>query len=605
MATTNNFNLPKSGYVAFDAISLRELIIDRLNEQKTFTDQNFIGSNLAAIIDIVAYSYHTLIYYLNKTSSESMFTESQLYENMNRIVKLIDYSPVGYQTSTLAFTCSASNLPLGLHTIPRYSYLTVNGISYSFNEDITFIKQTTAPEFLEEISRQKLLYQGQYQEYPIYTATGIDHETIILNTADELVDHFNIDVYVKPAITNVWEQYTKTASLYLENSSATKYEIRLNGNKRYEIKFGNDINGKKLQIGDQVAIYYLQSSGILGEIGPRALTLSPTPLIRFSTPQYNTILTDVLKNQYNLIESNETRNFTFDNSNNSTPVKEAETVDEIRQTAPSYYRTQYRLVTTRDYETFISTNFANLIAEVKVINNWEYVSTYLKYFYDIGIQDPQKTERALLNQVLYADACNFNNVYLIIVPRSGTQNFDYLVPAQKELISTSILTNKMATTETVFVDPVYKAVSLGFTNNIADFDPEIEKRNFQLEVIKSVSSRRDNQAIINDIVNVFTSYFSRDTVKLGQTIDLRVLTQQILGVDGVRSFYTVNTVTGEKIEGFSVSVWNPVYPANDKTTTSNSVPLQIFEFPYFDNITSLAEKIYVTARSTVFETIEY
>jgi hypothetical protein len=603
--TINNFDLPKSGYVAFDAISLRELIIDRLNEQKTFTDQNFIGSNLAAIIDIVAYSYHTLIYYLNKTSSESMFTESQLYENMNRIVKLIDYSPIGYQTSTLSFTCSALNLPLGLHTIPRYSYLNVNGVSFSFNEDITFIKQTTTTEFLEEISRQKLLYQGQYQEYPIYTATGIDHETVILNTANELVDHFNIDVYVKPALTNVWEQYSKTASLYLENSSATKYEIRLNGNKRYELKFGNDINGKKLQPGDQVAIYYLQSTGITGEIGPRALSLTPYPLIRYSTPQYSTILNNVLKGQYNLIESNETRNFTFDNANNSTPIKEAETADNIRQVAPSYYRTQYRLVTTRDYENFVSTNFANLIAEVKVINNWEYVSTYLKYFYDIGIQDPQKTERALLNQVLYADACNFNNVYLIVVPRSGTQNFDYLVPAQKELISTSILTNKMATTETVFIDPVYKSVSLGFTDDIINFEPEIDKNNFKLEVVKSVASRRDNQAIINDIVNVFTAYFSRETVKLGQTIDLRILTQQILGVDGVRSFYTVNTITGEKVEGLSILVWNPTYPENDKVTTSNSVPLQIFEFPYFDNINSLSDKIIVTTRTTVFETSEY
>lgn len=603
--TTNNFDIPKGGYVAFDALSLRELIINRLNEQKVFTDQNFIGSNLAAIIDIVAYSYHTLIYYLNKTSTESMFTESQLYENMNRIVKLIDYSPIGFQTSTLSFTCSASNFSLGLHTIPRYSYISVNNIPYSFNEDITFKKQTSTTEFLEEISRQKLLYQGLYQEYPIYTAIGTDHETVIVNTTDELVDHFNIDVYVKSTATNTWEQYTKAPSLYLENGSAKKYEIRLNGNYRYEIKFGNDINGKKLQPGDQVAIYYLRSTGITGEVGPRALSLIPSPLIRYNTPVYNSILNDVLKNEFNLVSETDTRNFNFDNSTNSTPVKEPETVEEIRQTAPSFYGTQYRLVTTRDYETFISTNFANLIAEVKVLNNWEYVSNYLKYFYDIGIQDPQKTERALLNQVLYADACNFNNIYLIVVPRSGTQNFDYLVPAQKELINTSVLTNKMATTETVFIDPVYKAISFGFTDNISTFEPEVEKDNFQLEIIKSVASRRDSQAIINDVVNVFKTYFSRETVKLGQTVDLRVLTQRILGIDGVRSFNTVNTVTEEKVEGLSFLIWNPLYPLNDRITTSNSLPLRIFEFAYFDELNNLPEKIQVTATSTVFETIEY
>jgi hypothetical protein len=54
MANTQSFDIPKDAYVAFDALSLRQLIIDRLNEQKVFTDQNFVGSNLASIIDIVS-----------------------------------------------------------------------------------------------------------------------------------------------------------------------------------------------------------------------------------------------------------------------------------------------------------------------------------------------------------------------------------------------------------------------------------------------------------------------------------------------------------------------------------------------------------------------
>ena len=58
----DNLPLPKDTYIAFDAVSLRQLIIERMNKQGVFTDQNQIGSNLASIIDIVAYSYNTLIY---------------------------------------------------------------------------------------------------------------------------------------------------------------------------------------------------------------------------------------------------------------------------------------------------------------------------------------------------------------------------------------------------------------------------------------------------------------------------------------------------------------------------------------------------------------
>jgi hypothetical protein len=602
---TEQYTIQKNGYVAFDATSLRQLIIDRLNEQNVFTDQNFLGSNLASIIDIIAYSYNTLIYYLNKNSSESMFSEAQLYENINRIVKLIDYSPIGFQTSTLSFNCSATNLPQGLYTIPRYSYTSINNIPFSFNEDITFIKTTNVTESLNEIAQQRLLYQGFYQEYPVYTAAGEDNEIVILNPGTDLVDHFNIDVYVKPRLTGKWELYTKTTNLFLEPGSAKKYEIRLNSNKRYEIKFGNDINGSKIQTGDQVALYYLVSQGINGEIGPNAFT-SETKFIRYNTIQYNQIVADIFESQFRYLTNTEINNLTFENTVNSTPVKSAEEADDIRLTAPANYRSQYRLVTTRDYEVFCRTNFTNLLADIKCVNNWDYVSGYLKYFYNIGINDPSKTERALFNQVQYADACNFNNVYLLVVPRSASQNLDYVVPAQKELINSSILPNKMTTTETVFIDPIYKAVSIGISSSQLTVDPVVDEDVCRLEIIKRTSSRKDNQSIINDIVNIFTEYFGRDSVKLGQTVDVRSLTQQILGVDGVETFFTTRIDDSSvRIEGLSLFIWNPIYPANDKTATTNNIPLKYFEYPFFNNLTTLPNKIVVTASPTVFETIEY
>jgi len=63
MSTENftEFNLPKDAYAAFDATTLKDLIINRLNENEVFRDQVFEGSNINAFIDIVAYMYH--VYY--------------------------------------------------------------------------------------------------------------------------------------------------------------------------------------------------------------------------------------------------------------------------------------------------------------------------------------------------------------------------------------------------------------------------------------------------------------------------------------------------------------------------------------------------------------
>jgi len=93
-----DYSLPKNAYLTFDANSLKGLIIDRLNENETFTDQNFEGSNFSAFIDVVAYMYHVLLFQLNTTSNESTFNTATIYENMNKLVSNIGYNPLGDQT---------------------------------------------------------------------------------------------------------------------------------------------------------------------------------------------------------------------------------------------------------------------------------------------------------------------------------------------------------------------------------------------------------------------------------------------------------------------------------------------------------------------------
>ena len=95
MSTKTNqlleYNLPQDAYTAFDATTLKDFIIARLNENENFTDQNYEGSNLSQVIGIVAFSYHILLFYLNNTASEVTFDQATVYENMNKIVKLIGF----------------------------------------------------------------------------------------------------------------------------------------------------------------------------------------------------------------------------------------------------------------------------------------------------------------------------------------------------------------------------------------------------------------------------------------------------------------------------------------------------------------------------------
>lgn len=588
-------------YVSFDALTLRQLIVSRLNEQQIFTDQAYIGSNLSTIIDIVSFAYNTLIYYLNRTSSESLFTEAQIYENINKIVKLLDYKPVGIQTATLSIQASATAvLPKGTYTIPRYSNILTNRTVYSFNEDITFVKQGDSNESLDEVSYRKLMFQGTYVEYPLQTAIGTDNETFTIITRD-LVDYFNIDVYVKPKASGKYRQYTRTDNLFYENATAEKYEIRLNENKQIEIKFGNDINGSKLKTGDEIQIYYLASLGTAGEVGAGAF--SATSVNKFNTTQFNTIFNDLQKPQANYLTTNLIERVVISNTQSSTAFTTEESVNSIKANAPKSFRTSNRLVTIQDFETYLKTTFSYFISDVKVVNNFDYLSTYLKYYYDLGLNKLDNIVRPLYNQVYFADACNFNNIYFVVVPKTQNSNITYLQPGQKEFIINKVQDKKLSTAEVVFVDPVYKAISFGIPkDNISSVD---DTQYCKLVLVKDAASSTENGYVKDTAIKIIQDFFSPKNNKLGSVLDLKKLLGDLSSISGIKSIRTYRTDTEESYDGLSFFVWNPNYPDLDVKTIYNSYKLQDFEFPYFYNLETIADLISVESSGLSYQVLNY
>jgi hypothetical protein len=589
---TNTFPIQKNSYAAFDAISLRNLIIERLNEQGIFTDQNYLGSNLAAIIDIVSYSFNTLMFYLNRTSTESMFSESQLYENINRIVKILDYKPIGYQTSTLTFQCSAINFNQGIYTIPRYSYLNLGDVNFSFNEDINFkiTQRGLGVQPLSDLSNKKIMFQGIYRETPIHTAAGDENETVTINNNDNsLIDHFNIDVYVFETDRNTWIQYKSVTNLFSEPSFARSFEKRLNSNATYDIMFGDGINGRKLETGEKVLVFYLQSSGEQGVVGPGQM--NGAQKLVYSSTNFSSILSNTSEGA-RYINGTEFNNLYFSNIVGSTVPKDIESADSIRNNAPSNFKSQYRLVTKEDYETFIKINHGNFISDVKVFSNWDYTGKYLKYFNDIQVS-PTTYRQILLNQILYADSCNFNNLYICAVPKiSQLSSLKYLLPAQKEILLSDIQPLKTVTTELTFLDPLVKQMSFGVKS--FNFDVDMFDRDFcVLEIVKLSSSKRSNHSILNEVVSILFSYFDPTKAQLGGSHNHSELTAKILAIQGVDRIVTRRLDTNETYEGLSLFYWNPTFPTLDKAVVTNNINFKDFEIVYFENLSDISNKIQV------------
>jgi hypothetical protein len=585
MATNPVFD--QSSYVAFDGTSIRDLIISRLNQGKVFTDQNYQGSNLSALIDVVGYSFSTLLYYLNKTSSESMFTEAQLYENMNRIVKLLDYNPIGRLGANVPFTMTVSPaITLGNYTIPRYSYLNVGGTIYSVNQDINFTKFTNKEEVISNIADTYLAYQGVFQENPLYTALGIDNEVAYITLPTNVfLDHFNIFVYVKPAATGVWQEWTRATDLFLYGSNDLVYEVRFNQNKNYEITFGDNVNGKGLSTGDQVQIFYLQIDQNSQGIGPNGLNNSS--LVPYNSVTFNQIIKDISINQ-NYLTINQLSQVSLNNDYPSTVYTAEESVDSIRKNSPNAFRSQYRLVTTNDYVTFIKQNYSNLLTDIQLVSNDDYLAGHIAYLYDIGLNTPQLENRILINQVNFSNACNFNNLYLYSVPSSPLQN--YLNSTQKEIILNGINSHKTITAEIVPMDPVYIYIDFYTPSPYIKPSPS-DLGNSGLVITKNPNTRRADTAILNDIQTIFTNTFDRSKNTLGQTIDIYQLSTSILSVDGVQRVQTYRADLDTYVEGVSLLFWDYVYPDNYAKVYTQNVNLDYFQYPVFNNVSNIASRI--------------
>jgi len=603
--TNQNFPLSFNSYAAFDATSIKTLMQQRLIDGGVFTDQIFEGSNFNSLLDVIAYSYHVLLFYLNRTANEASFTNAQLYENVNRIVKLLNYNPIGIQTSVLSFSAVASNaLEKGIYTIPRYSYFTINDTSYSFAEDLTFSKSTSGVEVLNDLNESGLLYQGSFIQYPLYIATGEEFEEFNIVSVDadgnnDLIDHNHVHVYVKSG-NNSWKQYSNVNSLYLENPLSETYELRLNENQRYGIKFGNGVTGKKLNEGDFVVVFYLKSDGPNGEAGPNVLNGSR--LFIYDTQLYSEIASQVRSTGTNILNISEASQLNFENNLPSSKFTYQEDSKSIKNNARNTYKTQYRLINSTDFENYIKNNFSNLIQDVKVVNNTDYVEGHLQYLNEIGLSEPNLDSRILFNQINFSNSCNFNNVNCYCIPKipqNETANFNkFLSVGLKNRIKDSLNRIKILTSEIVFQDPVYMEVGIGVASsdeiNNKRLYPEIVSES-KLVIKKKGQSFISDSSIVENIVNAFKSFFDNQT--LGKTIEIDKINTSILGINGIESFFTKRVVNGETIviNGLSLMVFNPIYsaPKEDIQIINQSLILPFFKSPYYGNYDVLKGNIVI------------
>jgi hypothetical protein len=335
-------------------------IVDALKEQladsEVFKDYNYEGSNIAVLIELMAYIGELNTFFLNKVAKNVFVETVDIYENANRLARQEGYEAKGYVSSrtTLTVVVSADNGADGLNYIdndilyiPAWhnidSTKTYDGSTISF---VTIDSQTiTASGSTVTISVP--VVQGTVVELS-YTGKDMVDNTLTLPDYkyafdNNLDDEFSpIELKVNDIIwARISDWYDEIGALAEEDNV---YMMRYDKYQRTTIVFNSSRNVP--EDSDEISITSLKSLGSNGNVAKSTITIPNSEFVK------NTTNTSVGPNEDGWI-SNST--ITVTNAEASTGGADPEDVEELKENAQRVHNTQYRNVVKSDYKTNLET----------------------------------------------------------------------------------------------------------------------------------------------------------------------------------------------------------------------------------------------------------
>ena len=310
-----------------------------LKSQSEFSDYNFEGSGLAVLIDMLAYNTHYNGMLAHMLANENFIDTAIKRESVVSIAKALGYTPRSYLGSTATVTVTVTpptsftgtTLELSRNTTFTSS---INGASYNFYplESITASAQVidgvTKFVFTDLLLKEGTRTSNQFtveaanpQGPYIVPNENIDASTIRARVQTSLAD----------TSLTTWNKHTTL--LDVKNDSRA-YWVEEGIDGLTQLRFGDGVIGKKLEVDNVVIIDYIASSGTTPN-GAKTFTAAGT-----------------------ISSSGETVSVTTSSVASGGNIQE--TVDEIRFNAPRLNATRDRAVTEQDYKSLILQSNSNI-----------------------------------------------------------------------------------------------------------------------------------------------------------------------------------------------------------------------------------------------------
>ena len=400
-----------------------------MRNQSDFTDYDFEGSGMSALLDVLSYNTHYLAMNMNMVANESFLDTASVRSSVVSHAKTLGYipnsarAPIAYVNVTLNNfgTLSSATIPVG-----TVFTTVIDDINYQF---------VTVAEYTSQVVNGVLTFSN----IPIYEGTYI--------TNRYTVDTKNVDqkFYVNDAngdtttlIVDVFDNASATSSTTftqaLDNtqvkSDSDVYYLQESVDGKFEIYFGDGITGKSLSDGNIVRMRYVVTNKTKAN-GASNFTTSAT----IST------ITDI----------------TTATVSAASGGAEKESIQSIKFNAPLDYAAQGRAVTVNDFKAIVP----------KVYANAKSVQVYGGEDNDIPV---------------------YGKVYISIVPTTGS----ITAAAKNQIVKDLKETYSVASVTPAIIDPEYTKLRLGITFTYNSKNTIKAKETLESNVLTTVTNFNTN-----------------------------------------------------------------------------------------------------------------
>ena len=363
--------MPLSNFTNLDFNQVKTTLREYLKENSSFTDYDFEGSNLSTILDVLAYNTYITSYNANMVANEVFIDSATLRENVVSLARNIGYTPKSRKAAraTITFFINTGDLSPAPATITLQKGVVASSSS-------SFGSQSFVFSILEDITVPVVDNTAQFNNIPIYEGNLVTSSfTYNARNPEQkfILDNIGIDselmtVTVKPNQQSSRSvKYSLQDSLFDIDGDSKVYFIQEVDDERYQVIFGDNIFGKKLEDNNFIEVNYITSNGDAAN-GVNNFKFSGRLNYNRNSVDY------VVTSGISALTTGVT----------ASGGESIEGVESIKKFAPRIYASQNRALTANDYETLIPAKIYPETESISVFGGEELVPPqYGKVFISI------------------------------------------------------------------------------------------------------------------------------------------------------------------------------------------------------------------------------